>query len=55
MVTYSNDPDRPILIKTVVGTALLFLVLAGAAGGYLVAKDRIGINFKNSLETSDNH
>jgi hypothetical protein len=42
-VTHSNDPDRPILIKTVVGTALLFLVLAGAAGGYLVAKDRVGL------------
>lgn len=38
-----NDPDRPILIKTVVGTALLFLVLSGAAGGFLVAKGRIGL------------
>ena len=42
-MTHSNDPDRPILIKTVVGTALLFLVLSGAVGGFLVAKDRIAL------------
>jgi len=38
-----NDPDRPILVRAVVGTMLIFLVLAAAAGGFLVAKDRIGL------------
>ena len=38
----SSDPDRPILIRTVIGTTLIFLVLSAAVGGYLVVKDRIG-------------
>jgi len=32
-----------MLIRAVVGTALIFLVLSGAAGGFLVAKGRIGL------------
>jgi hypothetical protein len=39
----ANDPDRPLLIKSVIGTMLFFFVLACAAGGFLVARDRIAL------------
>ena len=39
----ASDPDRPILIKTMVGTTLVFLVLAGPPAASSVAKGRIGL------------
>jgi len=39
----ASDPDRPILIRTVVLATSVFTLLALIVGGYLLAQDRVGL------------